>query len=157
MADRDKIKSSVKVEVRLRDAEGVPKLAKHVPLEEAIRESDWSDDPGVGKAVLLEDGSEMLNPVPMAPPVGYVEGPSIMEMIERQVAKHLATLEPDEPIDEEAELNDFGEDDEVDPVSLYEVIAVELAEDRPDLPRPPEPVPDAPEPPPPAPAPVDPA
>lgn len=160
MADRDKINSSQKVEVRMRDPEGLPSKPKSVPLSEAIAMSDWTDDPGVGKAVLLEDGSELLNPVPMAPPVGYVDGPSIMDMIQRQVEKHLATLKPDDEIDLEEELNDFGEDDEIDPTSLYEVVSMEL--DAPPLP--PAPVPEPPasaDPPdvplPPAPVPVDPA
>lgn len=151
MAERDKVKSRVTVDVRLRP-EILEKTSMVPPTAEAILSvADWTDDPGVGKAVLLEDGSEVLNPVPMAPPVGYAPEPSIMEMIDQAVKRNLAMgVDPDEVIDEEAELNDFLEDEEFDPASVYEINVQEMEEDAPILPPapvpPPEPVPEPPEP-----------
>lgn len=81
----------------------------------------WTDDPGTGKAVLDEHGREIFNPVPMDPPVGFVQEPSMMDLIQRQINKHLELLRGDEEIDSEEEANDFDAGpEEFDPFSLYE-------------------------------------
>lgn len=83
--------------------------------------SRWSDDPGTGIAVLLPDGRELLNPLPMAPPIGYVEEPSVMELIQRQVQAHMALLRGELEIDTEEEKDDFDVMDDIDPFSVYEI------------------------------------
>lgn len=96
-------------------------------LEEAIaRDGGWDDrDPGLGKAVLLEDGREVLNPVPMAPPVGYTEQPSMFQIMERMIAQHYAGLQDRdiEETEEESQDFDIGEDEEL--ITPFEIVMMD--------------------------------
>lgn len=80
------------------------------------------NDPGIGHALLLEDGREVVNPVPVAPPVGYVKEPTVMEMIDAQVKRHLASLRGDEELDSEEDAVDFDVGDDYEPFSPYEIL-----------------------------------
>lgn len=134
-------KFSEKVKVRIAPPFDPLMPEKPAPddLNGKFAEAGWTDDPGTGKAVLLDDGRELLNPVPMAPPVGYVKEPSMMELIQAQVKKHLLLLKGDDEIDDENDVNDFDAPEEVDPFSLYEI--TDMIEESPALPsaaKPPE-------------------
>lgn len=89
-------------------------------------------DPGVGRAVLLPDGSEVLNPVPMAPPVGFKEEPSMMEVMQNMIKRHMAGLEDDTELDTPEDALDFDVPDDHDPWGPYEV---ELMEEFPAVPK----------------------
>lgn len=66
-----------------------------------------------------EDGGEVLNPVPMQPPMNYKPAPSLADQIRQQViaAKRLAELEVKET---EEEADDFEIEDDPQPVSRWE-------------------------------------
>lgn len=66
-----------------------------------------------------EHGEEVLNPVPMQPPLGYKPAPSLADQIRQQVvaAKRLAELEVQET---EEEADDFEIEDDPQPVSRWE-------------------------------------
>lgn len=135
MAERDKVKEQVKVEVRFKPQyEPVSKRAsfKDGDLEDAMLDADWSRDPGTGRAIIMPDGSEVLNPVPMAPPLGYRKEESIIEMIERQVKARFELMKGDEEVDSAEEAEDFGEDTEFMPFSFHEVLMVD---EFPDIPK----------------------
>ena len=74
--------------------EGGKEPVRTMTVEEIIESAaaDWDPlDPGVGRAVLLPDGREIFNPVPFAPPVGYVQEPSIMEQVQRMLRRDIVT------------------------------------------------------------------
>lgn len=126
-----------------------PKLSTgEIPSEEEVfagmKNSGWSDSPKDGAAVLLEDGREVLNPLPLAPPIGYVQAPTMMQIME-QMLRTKAIL-ADEEVDTPEEADDFDIADEFDPRSVYEI---SMVEDFPQLP------PEAPPPPPPPPPPPE--
>lgn len=128
----------VKVEVRLQDrfnketGEFEPVTGLNGDLDEAMYEADWSKDPGTGRAIIMPDGSEVLNPVPMAPPLGYKKEESIIDMVARQVRAHYEMLKGEDVVDDEKDVNDFGEDEDFMPSSIYEVTMVD---EYPDIPR----------------------
>jgi len=66
-----------------------------------------------------EDGLEVLNPIPMQPPLGYKAAPSLSDTIRQQViaAKRLAELEM---VESEEEADDFEVDDDPIPHSPWE-------------------------------------
>lgn len=96
------------------------------------------DDPGLGQAVLLDDGREVLNPVPMEPPVGFKEEPSMMQMMEAMIKRHLAGLNGEDELDSVEDAIDFDVPDDVDPTSPYDV---EMMDEFPSMPRSEEDVP----------------
>lgn len=119
----------VKVEVRLRDRIDPDTGEFIVPgvigdLDDAMLDADWSKDPGTGRAIIMEDGSEVLNPVPMAPPLGYKKEESIIDMVARQVKAHYEMLRGDDVIEQEGEAL-YGEDEDFFPSSIYEVVQME--------------------------------
>lgn len=127
-----------------------------IDLEDAIREAGWTDDPGVGRAVITEDGREVLNPLPIAPPVGFVEGPSLLEQFEEKMAARFRMLQEDQEIDTPEDFEDFDVDEDQEPDSPYTVV---MHDEFPSVPpADPEPAPaePAPEPAPAEPAPVKP-
>lgn len=76
------------------------------------------------KAWLDEFGHEMVSAVPMAPPVGFIQQPSIMEnvraMVRSELLRHAAEAEGFESFEE---ADDFSvEDDAVDPHTPYEAV-----------------------------------
>lgn len=140
-------KYSEKVKVVIDPPPGFNEGPKPAPddIRQKFYEAGWTDDPGTGKAVLTEDGREILNPVPMAPPVGYVAEPSMMDIIEKKIKNHLKLLEDGMVLEEsEEEANDFDYEEEFDPFSLYEI--VEMNDTAPDLPKEPVTPPAPPEP-----------
>lgn len=113
----------VKVNVSLRpDGDGV--VPEFVIGKDHLVKAGWTDDPTEGKAILAPDGSEILNPVPVAPPIGYVAEPSMMDMIDKRIRAHSAMLAAAMEIDSEEEMNDFDIEDDFDPMSVYEFAAM---------------------------------
>lgn len=110
-------------------------LSKEV-LEAKMEAAGWSEDPGTGRAFLTPGGSEVLSPMPVAPPVGYVHEESAMDRLERMLLARLAArLDGDMLLDEsEAEANDFDvpDDEDFHPRSVYEI---QMVEEVPALPR----------------------
>lgn len=105
-------------------------------LDDAMVEAEWSEDPGTGKAVLLADGRELLNPVPVAPPASiaaYSQEASVNDLVQRALSRHLEMLRGAEDIDSLDEMDDFPEDEEWSPMSMYE--AVVLAAEAPAVPE----------------------
>lgn len=112
---------TVKVRIDPRGADRAPVVPKDI--SDKMRSAGWSADPGTGKAVLLEDGRELVNPLPHDPPLGYVQEPSVIDLINRELAKRKALLEADEVLDEtDEDANDFDMEDEVDLLSGYEIV-----------------------------------
>jgi len=66
-----------------------------------------------------EEGGEVLNPIPMQPPLGYKASPSLSDTIRQQVlaAKRLAQLEM---VETEEEADDFEVEDDPIPHSPWE-------------------------------------
>lgn len=130
LAKRERGDERVRVEVSPSPITGE---FENVP-EEALRVAGWTDDPGQGKAVLLGDGREVFNPIPMAPPVGYTPQPTLMELLDTMVKRHLVGLRGDDEIDTVDEAEDFDVEDEIpDPFSIYEM--VDLISESPALPK----------------------
>lgn len=105
-------------------------------VQQAIEGAGWSDDdPGVGGAVLLADGRELLNPVPMAPPVNYSNADlSINDVVERSLRMHYERIAQDSEAQETLdELLHFEDDDDLEPASPWEV--VEMQDEVPDIPK----------------------
>lgn len=95
----------------------------------------WSDDPGTGKAVILPDGRELLNPLPVSPPAAIAalsKEPSVNDLVERALRRHFEQLKDLDEIDTLEEMDDFGEDDDYHPSSLFEVI---LRDEAPAVPK----------------------
>lgn len=100
--------------------------------DEAIA-AGWTDDPRDGKSFLLEDGREVPNPLPVAPPVGYVYEPTIMDRLSQMLDKRLAALLEAQALEEtEAEANDFDIDEDEEIRSIYEI---SLQDEFPEIPR----------------------
>lgn len=100
-------------------------------LNEKMVYAGWTDDPMDGKAFHDQFGREIVNPLSLAPPVGYRPEPTVMELIERQLAIRLAQLAGDDEVDTAEEADDFDMEEEWDPTSLYEIR--ELVEEAPRL------------------------
>lgn len=122
-----KVKLTIDPRREVRDAEG--RVYDDTPLDdlnsldEAMAAAEWTDDPGTGKAVILADGRELLNPIPVAPPLHILQSqePSVNELVERALARHFQQLQANDVIDEEEDVDDFGEDEDFHPVSQYQV------------------------------------
>lgn len=113
-----------------------PKLIIDEALAQAIDGADWDEnDPGVGKAVLLMDGRELLNPTPVAPPVSISSAePSVNDLVERALRMHEERVAADAEANEVLEdLLDFDEEGSDDPVSPWEVST--LVDEVPDIPK----------------------
>lgn len=104
-------------------------------LLDKMDKADWTDDPGTGKAVLTPGGAEIVSPIPVAPPIGYVSEPSMMDRLSQMLNARLLQLAEGDVLDEsEDEANDFDVPDPEDfhPRSVYEI---QLIEEAPALPR----------------------
>lgn len=116
------------------DGEIVPPFSEEVLLDK-MEAAGWTDDPGQGKAILTPGGSEIVSPIPVAPPIGYVSEPSIMDRLTEMLDARLRQLAEGDVLDEsEEEANDFDVPDPEDfhPRSIYEI---SLIEEAPALPR----------------------
>jgi hypothetical protein len=90
-------------------------------VRDDFRDAGWSDDPGTGVAIHLPDGREVVNPVPVAPPVGYVQEISVMDQIMAKLAAQQRILAEDAIYETEADADDFDVEDEFDPFSMFEL------------------------------------
>lgn len=90
-------------------------------LTEKMVLAGWTDDPMDGKAFHDQFGREICNPLSLAPPVGYTPEPTVMELIERQLALRLQQLAGTDEVDSMEEADDFDMEEEWDPTSLYEI------------------------------------
>lgn len=123
MADRDRVES---IEVVV-----PPGMSEE--FFAAATAAGWSDDPGTGKAILIRDpshpnyGGEILNPQPMAPPVGYVAEDTLEDMVRRHMQKQFNLMQGDMIIEEdESEVDDFDVPDDLpDLESIYTVREME--------------------------------
>lgn len=120
----------VNVEPRFTLRHKEPKHGRN--LTEKMVLAGWTDDPMDGKAFHDPFGREIVNPLQLAPPVGYRPEPTVMELIERQLAIRLAQLSGEDEVDSMEEADDFDMEEEWDPTSLYEIR--ELVEESPRLP-----------------------
>lgn len=74
-----------------------------------------------GYAVQLVDGSEVGDPTPVAPPIGFTEGPDLIDQIRNMVRREMA-LKDEEVIDDDDE--DFDHPDLDEPFTRHEVEAL---------------------------------
>lgn len=94
-------------------------------MAEAMEGALWSDDPGTGKAVILQDGRELLNPLPVAPPASIAAAaaePSVNDLVDRALKRHFEQLKAADEIDTLEDMDDFGEDDDFTPLSQFEMV-----------------------------------
>lgn len=95
-----------------------------------MKEAGWTDDPLDGKSVMLDDGRELPNPIPIAPPIGFRAEPSIIDLINQQIANRAILLAGELEVDSPEDMEDFDLDDEPpEPRSVYEL----MPEEYPDL------------------------
>lgn len=126
-------KFKVVIDPRL-DAAGEKAKRQSMSIEDIIASAaaDWDvDDPGVGRAVLTPDGREVFNPVPMAPPVGYVEGPSVFDQLYSKLRAELMQAKADEEVDTVESMNEYPDDDEPRFWTDYELV---LRDEVPEMP-----------------------
>lgn len=79
---------------------------------------DMNDPPPF--ATLNEKGQEVLDPTPMAPPLGYVKQPSIIDIIRDRVRTELSRRAAELGHDSFEDADDFDVGDDYDPKSPYE-------------------------------------
>lgn len=104
-------------------------------LLDKMGNAGWTDDPGEGKAVLTPLGYEIVSPIPVAPPVGYVSEPTIMDRLNDMLTQRLRQLRGDDLVEEtEAEANDFDVPDPED-YNVRSIYEIELIPEAPALPR----------------------
>lgn len=139
MAERDRVDTSLdKIRVKISevvDENGeIGTLPSEAEILCAMAEAGWSSDPGTGQAIILPDGREVLNPVPLAPPVEYSAEMKFMDAFEQKLFARKKILEDSEVIETEADLNDFDVPDPEDywVESIYEV---EMVPEVPAIPR----------------------
>lgn len=116
----------------------VPDLSDET-MYQLMAANGWSvDDPGKGKAILDPYGREILNPMPVAPPIGYTPELSVMDRLHDMLSARFRQLQEDAQLDEsEDDANDFEINDGEDLSSVYEI---EMAPEVPRIPDPPAPV-----------------
>lgn len=127
----------VRIDRRL-EATPKPQVGDQLELEDAIRLAGWSDDPGSGIAVLLDDGREVFSPLKFEEPADIEAGQDMMAVLEKRIIQRLqrdaGLLRGDDEVDETAEeANDFDVRDEVEYVSGFEI---EMATEFPQMPTP---------------------
>lgn len=66
------------------------------------------------------DGRELVDPTPVAPPVGYERRPSMVDIIRAQVREHASRYAEDNDMETFDEADDFVIGDDYDPSSPYE-------------------------------------
>lgn len=95
----------------------------------AMRDAGWTDDPRDGVTAMLPNGQEVLNPIPIAPPIGYNNTPSMFDIIRAQIAAAKRAGD-DDVVDSAEDMNDFDMEDDIDPSSIYEI---QMKDDFPEL------------------------
>lgn len=114
--------SKIKVRIDNRSEPEAFSVPTQKDVVDFMGDAGWTDHPGDGKAILLEDGREVVNPLPHDPPLGFTEQPSIVDQVMAKLnARRIMQLQDEEEIDIEAEVNDFDVPDDVDFTSVYEV------------------------------------
>ena len=73
-----------------------------------------------GTHFLDENGHEVMDPTPMEPPVGYVQTPSMVDIIREQIRNSLVLAGEDAEMETFEEADDFDVGDDYDPTSPYE-------------------------------------
>lgn len=104
-------------------------------IYDAMEAAEWSDDPGTGKAIILPDGREVLNPTPMAPPLNYVREESVTDRLHQMLLRERARRDMEEGLLEtQEESEDFDVEDEFDVqfVTPYEM--VDMIDEAPSIP-----------------------
>lgn len=94
-------------------------------LVNAMLEAGWSGDPGTGKAVLLPDGSELLDPRPIAPPVDYDKSPDAFTLWQQNIQRMSNIREMGNMVIEESE-EDADDFDVPDPEDIIMYSGYEL-------------------------------
>lgn len=84
-------------------------MAKIKTVEEVLERAVQLDI-----AYLDKNGHEVVDPTPMAPPIGYQDAPSIMDMINAQVKAAHAISELEKLSETEEDADDFEIDDDPD-------------------------------------------
>lgn len=106
-------------------------------LEDAIRAAGWDPgDPGLGSAVIAEDGREIVSPAKFEEPADIEAGQDMFAVMERRIMQKLRAglFTGEDVVDETAEeAVDFNVRDDIEYVSGYEV---EMAEEFPQMPTP---------------------
>lgn len=133
--------AKIKVVVRER---GSSKPLKDISLETEMDRARWTGQPGDGITVLTKDGREVFNPVPHALPVGFSEGPDLVDQIMRKLQARQRILAEDAIQETLEDVGDFDVGEDLEPHSPYEVTMVEVAPALPPAPPPPPPPPPAP-------------
>lgn len=104
---------------------------QYTEIYERMREGGWTDSPTDGKAILLPDRNgnpayEVLNPVPLAPPIGWTPTPPIEQLIADRVKVEVDRLRGEQEVDDIIDAEDFDIPDELPPLeTIYEVVAME--------------------------------
>lgn len=101
----------------------------------AMEGAEWSDDPGTGRAILMADGRELVNPISIAPPASIraaAAEPSVNDLVERALKRHFEQLKADDEIDSIEDFEDFPEDEDWTPFSQYEIV---LRDEAPAIPK----------------------
>jgi len=92
-------------------------------MERPRKEKTISDEDGSVISFLNADGSENLDPQPMAPPVGFKPAPSLAEQIREMVrSEKLAREAAEAGFETFEESDDFDVGDDFDPRTPYEEI-----------------------------------
>lgn len=74
-----------------------------------------------GLAVQLADGSEVCDPTPLAPPIGFTHGPDLIDQIRNMVRREMH-LRDDEVLEEtEEDAEDFDHPDLDEPFTRHEI------------------------------------
>lgn len=124
---------------------GVDAVPDNEEFANAADSAEWTDDPGTGRAILLPDGREVINPLPVSPPVTYSEELSVNDLVDRALRMHFEKIEQNaDAVEALEDLLHF--DDVVDdfPVSPYEVFERDMLDEVPVIPVVPDVVPPAP-------------
>lgn len=133
MSKKSETVEKVRVDIRKEPFGGGGSKLVDADFRERFSLSGWTDDPRDGEAVLTDEGYEVLNPVPVSPPMGYTPTPDMMTLVHQQVVAHLAQLRQEDEIDSEEDWEDFDLPEEIDPWSIYEVR--DMMDEAPALPR----------------------
>lgn len=75
-----------------------------------------------GTHFLDDEGREVMDPTPMAPPIGYNPQPSMIEHIRNMVRRELSQYAQESGAETFEEADDFDVGDDFDPSSPYEEV-----------------------------------